>query len=90
MAHRHDPNASLLPRVLRGFERAPTEPSRVVLAADAHGRVELCACGTAHLSLGAVTFKVPLQAIVQLHALLGDALQRLDRADRAPASPDDN
>lgn len=80
----------MIPRVLRGFERVSPEPTRVVLAADPHGRVELCACGTAHLTLGAVTFKVPLQALVQLHALLGDALQRLDRADRASATPDDN
>lgn len=50
------------------------ECRRTTLATSKVGRVELCSCGTAHLSIGSVTLRLPAAAIPAVRELLDDAL----------------
>lgn len=47
---------------------------RTILAKADIGRLELCSCGTVHLSIGPITMRLPAAAIPRLRDLLETAL----------------
>lgn len=53
------------------------------LATNGAGKVELCSCGTTHLTIGSLTVRLPAAAIPALKDLLETALDTVP--ERAPA-----
>jgi hypothetical protein len=57
--------------------------SKKTLARTDLGAVEMCSCGAAHLSIGAVTMRICPDALEQLAVLLGRAAAALDTSTMA-------
>ena len=64
------------------LEDAVSECRRTTLAEGRAGRVELCSCGTVHLSIGGVTVRLPAAAVRALRDMLDEAM-RMDPAEAA-------
>jgi hypothetical protein len=63
----------------------PTACARAVLAQGPHCRIELCHCGTLHVTVGPVTFRTSAEVAGALLGVLADALGRMpDKDTSAP------
>jgi len=58
-----------------GLRSAPCE--RRALASSPFSLVELCSCGSVHLTIGAVTMRLHADALPELARALGDATREL-------------
>lgn len=58
-------------------------PQRSPLAEGPFCKLELCACGTVHLSLGPLTLRLRPEVVESLWTTLGDALGALYRRHQA-------
>lgn len=57
-------------------------PVRRLLAQGPMCTVEECACGVLHVSLGALTIRLPTEVVASVWQTLGEALQRLSSCSR--------
>jgi hypothetical protein len=60
--------------------------SRHRLAAGPYGEVQLCSCGAVHLHIGALTLRLPLEAVAELRSMLSLAEDRIETL-REPTTP---
>lgn len=57
------------------MDRAPC--TRTLIASADHVVVEQCSCGSVHLTIGALTLRLPSTALLELAATLGDAARAI-------------
>jgi hypothetical protein len=64
------------------FNQDMSSPScaRVTLSRVSIGSVELCLCGSIHLTIGPLTLRLERDSLAELAVLVGDAADELRRA----------
>lgn len=73
----------VLPRVEPGCDRHR-------LAAGPYGEVQLCSCGAVHLHIGALTMRLPLEAVAELRSMLSLAEDRIETLREPTIAPADS
>ncbi len=57
-------------------------PQKALLAEGPFCKVEACDCGTMHVSLGPITFRLRADVVESIWATLGESLGRFGHASR--------
>ena len=65
----------------------PCHPGRRLVARGEAATIEECACGTLHVTLGALTVRLRPEIVASLWETLGEALDVVDRRPTGGATP---